>query len=180
MERKGKKAVTRPVGENGVSMFTLSTCNRLITSFSLQQCQQAYAHMDMDLKRHLPSKLDSIGPEYGLVELSYPSFTRAYGFTLASLSAADAVEGLSALLEAAKGVRLEIEKEGGRNGGEWFGGTRAWTVGRGEEDKENLDPKQDGEGDDNTQVKKKEQAWHVANFWIAYDALEEWVGNASL
>jgi cell division control protein 45 len=129
--------------------------------------------MDMDLKRHLPSKLDGIAPEYGLVELSYPSFTRAYGFTLASLSAADAVEGLCALLEAAKGVRLEIEKEGGRNGGEWFGGTRAWTVGRPEDDKENVDPQGHADGEEGTQVKKKEQAWHVANFWIAYDALEE-------
>jgi len=129
--------------------------------------------MDMDLKRHLPSKLDSIGPEYGLVELSYPSFTRAYGFTLASLSAADAVEGLSALLEAAKGVRLEVQKEGGKNGGEWFGGTRTWNVGRDEDDQEGTDSKQDGEGEDATQVKKPDQAWHVANFWIAYDALEE-------
>ena len=148
---------------------------RVDNSFSLQQCQQAYAHMDMDLKRNLPDKLDSIAPEYGLVELSYPSFTRAFGFTLPSLSAADAVEGLSALLEAARGVRLEVEKEGGRNGGEWFGGTRAWSVGRnGEEDKENIDPRKDTEnGDDGTQVKKKEQSWHVANFWIAYDALEE-------
>ena len=134
--------------------------------------------MDMDLKRHLPSKLDSIAPEYGLVELSYPSFTRAYGFTLASLSAADAVEGISALLEAAKGLRLEVDKEGGRGGGEWFGGTRTWTVGNREEDnKENVDPRkadgQNGGQEDGTQVKKKEQAWHVANFWIAYDALEE-------
>jgi hypothetical protein len=24
-----------------------------------------------------------------------------------------------------------------------------------------------------TQEKKKEQAWHVSNFWIAYDACEE-------
>ena len=146
--------------------------------FSLQQCQQAWAHMDMDLKKHLPSKLESIGPEYGLVELSYPSFNRHFGFTLSSLSAADAVEGVSALLEAAKGVRLEVDKEGGRNGGEWFGGTRTWHVGkREEEDKENIDPrrKKDDEGADEGQKEegKKNQAWNVANFWIAYDALEE-------
>ena len=131
--------------------------------------------MDMDLKRHLPSKLDGIAPEYGLVELSYPSFIRAYGFTLSALSAADAVEGISALLEAAKGVRLEIEKEGGKNGGEWFGGTRTWSIGKLEEDKEDVDAQGENENEDGTQIKKKEQAWHVANFWIAYDALEEWV-----
>ena len=135
--------------------------------------------MDMDLKKHLPSKLQSIGPEYGLVELSYPSFQRHFGFTLSSLSAADAVEGISALLEAAKGVKMEVDKEGGRGGGEWFGGTRAWTVGRREdEDKENIDPRRrkgdDGEKDDLTQEEgRKAQAWHVSNFWTAYDALGE-------
>ncbi|ORY34922.1 CDC45 family [Naematelia encephala] len=145
--------------------------------FSLQQCQQAYAHMDMDLKRNLPDKLEAIAPEYGLVELSYPSFTRAYGFQLSSLSAADAVEGISALLEAAEGVRLEVEKEGGRGGGEWFGGTLRWSIGNGlsrEEDKENRDPRRtEGDVPEATQEKKKEQAWHVRNFWTAYDALEE-------
>jgi cell division control protein 45 len=131
--------------------------------------------MDMDLKRHLPEKLEAIAPEYGLVELAYPSFTRAYGFQLASLSAADAVEGLSALLEAAMGVRLEVDREGGRGGGEWFGGTRRWAVG-GVEDKENVDPRRTAEVQQiagETQEKRKEQAWHVQNFWIAFDALEE-------
>ena len=131
--------------------------------------------MDMDLKRELPERLEAIAPEYGLIELAYPSFTRAYGFQLAALSAADAVEGLSALLEAAMGVRLEVEREGGRGGGEWFGGTKRWAVG-GVEDKENVDPsrKEDAQqapGD--TQEKKKDQGWHIQNFWIAFDALEE-------
>jgi cell division control protein 45 len=146
--------------------------------------------MDMSLKRSLPEKLDAIAPEYGLVELSYPSFTRTFGFQLASLSAADAVEGLCALLEAAVGVRMEVEKEGGRGGGEWFGGTRMWNVGGGvgvgsreanaavggTEDKENVNPRRGATAQDppsETQEKKKEQAWHVTNFWIAYDACEE-------
>jgi cell division control protein 45 len=136
--------------------------------------------MDMDLKKTLPGKLEAIAPEYGLIELAYPSFTRTYGFQLASLSAADAVEGLSSLLEAAMGVRLEVEREGGRNGGEWFGGTRTWNYGGGiasrngstNEDKENVDPR--GNVDDApTQEKKKEENWHAQNFWIAYDACEE-------
>lgn len=139
--------------------------------------------MDMDLKRQLPEKLEGIAPEYGLIELQYPSFTRSYGFQLASLSAGDAVEGVSALLEAATGARLEVEKEGGRGGGEWFGGTRIWNVGggvvsreaNGAEDKENRDPRRTAQSDapPETQQKRKEQAWHVANFWIAYDALDE-------
>lgn len=164
------------------SDIVLSIEQKLTTSFSLQQCQQNYSHMDMTLKKELPSKLDAIAPEYGLIELVYPSFTRAFGFQLSSLSAADAVEGLSALLEAAQGVRLEVEKEGGRNGGEWFGGTRMWNIGGGVApikslslDKENVDPRgagANGEGEA-TQEKKKEQSWHVQNFWTAYDALEE-------
>ena len=130
--------------------------------------------MDMDLKRNLPSTLDSIGPEYGLVELTYPSFVRAHGFTLASLSAADAVEGIEALLEAAKGVKLEVVKESGKNGGEWFGGTHRWTVGRDAgEDKENVDPSGETQEDGAEPDKKREKVWHIANFWIAYDALEE-------
>lgn len=137
--------------------------------------------MDTNLKRILPEKLEAIAPEYGLIELSYPSFSRSFGFALSSLSAADAVEGLSALLEAATGQRMEIEREGGRNGGEWFGGTRAWNIGGREaglgEDKENIDPSaSNGQGEiqgKETQGKKKEQSWQVANFWIAYDACEE-------
>lgn len=148
--------------------------------YSLQQCQQAYSHMDMDLKKTLPEKLEAIAPEYGLIELAYPSFTRTYGFQLSSLSAADAVEGLSSLLEAAVGVRLEVEREGGRNGGEWFGGTRTWNYGGGvaairnggTEDKENVDPR--GNNDEApTQEKKKDENWYAQNFWIAYDACDE-------
>lgn len=166
-------------------------------SFSLQQCTQSYPHMDTNLKRSLPEKLEAIAPEYGLIELSYPSFSRSFGFALSALSAADAVEGLSALLEAATGQRMEIEREGGRNGGEWFGGTRAWNVngreagsgngaGSGSGDgKENVDPAAAaGQGQSRSvggdemvketqEGKRKEQSWQVANFWIAYDACEE-------
>lgn len=132
--------------------------------FSLLQCQQAYAHMDVGLKRDLRGKLDAIAPEYGLVELEYTSFVRAYGFELAALSAADAVEGLQALLEAAKGIRLEVEQDGGRGGGEWFGAMKVWSV-----DDEPAPPpeKENGAGTG------AEQPWHVQNFWIAYDACDK-------
>ncbi|WVQ96170.1 hypothetical protein IAU59_003273 [Kwoniella sp. CBS 9459] len=148
--------------------------------FSLQQCQQSWAHMDMELKRRLPEKLDSIAPEYGLIELSYPSFTRAYGFQLSSLSAADAVEVISSLLDIAVGVRLEVDRQGGKGGGEWFGGTTRWNVGTREADaakgdgKENVDPNGRGDdGQDGTQTEKKKEDWHVTNFWIAYDACDD-------
>lgn len=126
--------------------------------FSLQQCQQAYAHMDVGLKRDLRGKLDAIAPEYGLVELEYMSFVRAYGFQMAALSAADAIEGLEALLEAAKGIRLEVEQDGGRGGGEWFGGMKNWSI---------------GDDDEAAGAEGVDQPWHVQNFWIAYDACDE-------
>lgn len=149
----------------------------LTSRFSLMQCRQAYAHMDMDLKRQLRDKLDATAPDYGLVELAYPSFTRSYGFRLATLSAADAVEGVSALLEAATGVRIEVEIEGGQGGGEWFGGGRQWNVGGMGGTIGDSEPKRSGndgeENADDEEVRsgRKEQAWNVTNFWIAYDAL---------
>ncbi|ODN78465.1 hypothetical protein L202_04101 [Cryptococcus amylolentus CBS 6039] len=142
--------------------------------YSIQQCNQTWTHMDMELKRQLPEVLESVGPEYGLVELSYPSFTRAYGFSLSSLSAADAVEVISSLLDVAVGVRLEVDRAGGKGGGEWFGGTTRWSVGtreaevagvRNDEDDKNEEDGEEGEA--------KDRDWHVTNFWIAYDACDD-------
>jgi len=98
--------------------------------------------MDMDLKKQLLTKLEIIAPEYGMVELSYPSFMRCYGFRTQPLSAADAVEAVSALLDIAGGVRVEIEVEGARNGGEWFGSGRLWEMldKSVKEDRENISP----------------------------------------
>ena len=73
--------------------------------------------MDMDLKYQLRDKLDAIAPEYSMVELTHPSFVRYYGYHMQPLSATDAVDALNALLDAATGVRIEVEADGGRNGG---------------------------------------------------------------
>ena len=81
-------------------------------SFSTAQSQQPYSHMDMALKRDLHDRLQAITPEYGMTELSYSSFTRCCGYRASPLSAADSVEAVSALLDAAGGVRVEIEVEG--------------------------------------------------------------------
>jgi cell division control protein 45 len=43
---------------------------------------------------------------------------------------------------------------------------------QGQEEKENVDPRANGE-EVATQEKKREDKWHVQNFWIAYDACEE-------
>jgi cell division control protein 45 len=144
--------------------------------------------MDIDLKSSLRSKLDSIAPEYGLLELSYPSFTRCFGYRSPPLSAADAVEAISALLDVAGGVRMEVEVEGARNGGEWFGGGRVWEVEgrRGErrgrmmegvsevpgEDRKRAESA-DGEGEEEKLEAKMEVEWWKKNFWTAFDALSE-------
>lgn len=153
-----------------------------IHSFSVIETQQTYSHMAKDLKLSLRDKLDQIAPEYGLVELTYPSFTRCYGFLSQPISACDYVEAVSALLDVAGGVRMEVEVEGARNGGEWFGGGRVWEAGgresgaRRDADKENVlvggvggaHGKEKG-GEENAE----ELQWWVRNFWTAYDALDE-------
>lgn len=140
--------------------------------------------MDMDLKRGLVKKLDDVAPEYGLVELSYPSFMRCYGYHSQPLSAADAVESVNALLDFAGGSRLEIELEGHRNGGEWFGGGKQWEASGYEKDVlpvikpngagTNAANRDQGEGDENTDEKGGVDSWKK-NFWSAYDALTEYV-----
>jgi cell division control protein 45 len=136
--------------------------------------------MDMDLKRQLRDKLDAIAPEYGMVELTYPSFVRCYGYHMQPLSAADAVDALNALLDAATGVRIEVEADGARNGGEWFGGGRVWRAagrwgipetkekasGRGRNQEEELAAEAERE-------EEERESWLVRNFWNAFDALEE-------
>lgn len=148
--------------------------------------------MDMSLKKDLQAKLESITPEYGMVELTYASFMRCCGYRSLPLGAADSVEAVSALLDAASGVRLEIEVEGARNGGEWFGAGRAWAV-HGQQNKwtdderENIPPggapsapagvgangKKPSEAENEEDPKKGTvQPW-VRNFWSAYDSLNE-------
>jgi len=97
------------------------------------------------------------------------------------------VEGVGALLEAASGVKLEVEVEGGRGGGEWFGGSRTWQLPGRSEGKENqpVGPARPAvagggakEGEQkSTQLAEeeereaREEEWWVGNFWSAYDAL---------
>ncbi|KAI0647210.1 CDC45-like protein [Trametes meyenii] len=149
--------------------------------FSITETQQPYPHMAKDLKLSLRQKLDQLAPEYGLVELSYPSFARCFGYRSQPLSAGDAIEALAALLAVAGGTRIEVEVEGARNGGEWFGGGKLWEgvrEGRARDDeRENVPPgvlanvkaRADGKEDD----AGEDVGWWVKNFWAAYDALND-------
>ncbi|KAH9180579.1 CDC45-like protein [Lactarius sanguifluus] len=145
--------------------------------FSIPQTQQLYAHMDMDLKRQLRDKLDAIAPEYGMIELTYPSFVRCYGYHMQPLSAADAVDALNALLDVATGVQIEVELDGARNGGEWFGGARVWrAAGRWgvPEANETANMHDNGQEEHAAEARVEErESLLVRNFWNAFDALED-------
>ncbi|QRW27499.1 PAB-dependent poly(A)-specific ribonuclease subunit PAN2 [Rhizoctonia solani] len=88
--------------------------------------------------------------------------------------------GRSALLDAGTGVRLEVEVDGGRGGGEWFGGARIWNAGDGiaknkpatmtgggGKDSIGLEGPSGGKNEDEDE---KNKAWRH-NFWLAYDSL---------
>ncbi|KAF9105529.1 hypothetical protein BGX27_009575 [Mortierella sp. AM989] len=68
-------------------------------SFSLEECNQVFAHMSIDLKRILKDRLESVAPEYGLNEILYTSFTRSYGYR-GVMSASDVVYSVTSLLES--------------------------------------------------------------------------------
>lgn len=187
---RGRKRLHGLLAKMGYVIVLFRSNHYILTSslsrFSTVQSQQTYSHMDMALKKDLHAKLEAITPEYGMVELAYASFTRCAGYRAAPLSAADGVEAVSALLDAAGGVRLEVEIEGARNGGEWFGGGHVWTLGglQGtrwrDEERENIPPggvmsaqkPNVEEGEEEDQGKKTVQ-WWVRNFWTAFDSLNE-------
>lgn len=149
--------------------------------------------MARDLKQSLRHKLDEIAPEYGLVELTYPSFARCFGYRSQPFSASDTVEAVGALIDVASGIRMEVEIEGARNGGEWFGSGKVWEAngkeGRRDDDRENIPPgslasilksrgKVSSKGNDNGEEGEEggdshDIDWWVKNFWIAFDALSE-------
>ncbi|KAG9327577.1 hypothetical protein KVV02_003822 [Mortierella alpina] len=67
--------------------------------FSLEECNQVFAHMSIDLKKILKERIEFVAPEYGLHEVLYTSFTRSYGFR-GLMSAGDVVHSVTSLLES--------------------------------------------------------------------------------
>lgn len=162
-------------------------------SFSLAQCRQTFDHMDLDLRRALTSRIESIAPEYGLTECVYASFLRSFGYQSSAMSAADAVEGLTALLTAAHGVRIDVDAPGmtfagmgvgaggqrgaygaatgeGQTSSEMFVGKRAWNLGGRTDNKEKSTDADDDE-EDADGAKSNEADW-VRNFFSAYNSLD--------
>lgn len=188
MERKRAEEFIWNVSKDGVNFSTIDDLVILVKltqslhRYSLQQCQQTYAHMDLDLKNNLFSKVDELAPEYGLTELTYASFIRKAGYR-SDISSADTVEGLGALLEVATGVRLDFGNGGvgtGAAGGgreEWSEGVKNWVKrdgsGSSVENKrpENGEVDEDEEGAAAAAMEKREFDWATRNFWLAWDAL---------
>lgn len=133
--------------------------------------------MDIDLKRQLRHQMDTIAPEYGLVDLAYPSFVRSFGFRSQPLCAADVVEGVSALIQAATGVRLEVEAPGDHGGGELFGGGHIWDFERKSKPENHAvvtefwKAQRPGYAAGEDGVTDVGDKWWIRNFWVALDAL---------
>ncbi|CAO1630568.1 unnamed protein product [Parajaminaea phylloscopi] len=170
--------------------------------FSLVHSRQHYNNMPLDLRDSLTRRLDAIAPEYGLTELVFKSFIRSFGFRSNPLSAADAVEGLNALLVAATGQRIEVQDEaltfsGAASTGldrgsygdnvapvssELFGAKRMWSLGgttvassRGGEEKagQGQDVGNDsGIVNEEAEGTSRQSEAWVRNFFIAYEALD--------
>ncbi|KAF9131141.1 hypothetical protein BGW39_002171 [Mortierella sp. 14UC] len=66
--------------------------------FSLEECNQVFAHMSIELKKILKERVELVAPEYGLHEVLYTSFTRSYGYR-GLMSASDVVYSVTSLLE---------------------------------------------------------------------------------
>lgn len=69
----------------------------------LAQCKLDFQSMELELKESLPTRISKYAGEFGLDDVSFPSFVRDFGFIL-RLSASDAVYALMALLEAPRAV----------------------------------------------------------------------------
>ncbi|GAA6032258.1 hypothetical protein JCM8097_007149 [Rhodosporidiobolus ruineniae] len=152
---------------------------------SLNESSETYAHMSSDLKSSIYPMLQEQKDAYALWDLDYPSFVRKSGWRV-DLSAADCVEALGAMLEAATGVRLDFggavdgqralvgAEKGGMGGGgghhdaatqhggreEWAAGIRSWVVKGGEGgegDKENRAPAAGGEEDEGMTEKERRE-----------------------
>ncbi|KAI8363401.1 CDC45 family [Mortierella sp. GBAus27b] len=85
--------------------------------FSLEECNQVFTHMSIDLKRILKDRLESVAPEYGLHEILYTSFTRSYGYR-GLMSASDVVHAVTGLLEASPKTLVALGQRAADNGQE--------------------------------------------------------------
>jgi cell division control protein 45 len=70
--------------------------------FPLQQCKQKFSVMSSEIKELLPEKLEEHAADFGLVDVTFPSFVKTLDNKL-QLSAADCVHVVAALLDVGVG-----------------------------------------------------------------------------
>ncbi|KAG0337928.1 hypothetical protein BG000_004793 [Podila horticola] len=119
--------------------------------FSLEECNQVFAHMSIDLKKILRDRIETVSPEYGLNEILYTSFTRSYGYR-GLMSASDAVYAVTSLLETSPAASVAL------------GYSVEWTS-NGESDSDRLN-------DTSPQNIEIPQSWWHTSFFKACDALD--------
>ncbi|KAI7852391.1 CDC45 family [Circinella umbellata] len=78
--------------------------------FSIQQCEQVYTHMDINLKEILRNKIETVAPLYGLTDICFPSFARTFGWKQ-RFSASDAVYSLVTLLETSPESAIRLGED---------------------------------------------------------------------
>lgn len=120
--------------------------------------------MDMELKKILRSKIDTVAPLYGLTDICFPSFSRSYGWR-GQTSASDAVYSLSALLETSPEVAHRLGETVEWNNAE------QWS----DEADDDTNVTQDGRPEE-PRPKKSKNRWWLQNFYTAYDALDRYFG----
>ncbi|KAK6515867.1 hypothetical protein TWF281_004458 [Arthrobotrys megalospora] len=122
---------------------------------SLQQCNQKYVYMDMDLKRGLREKLEVYKARYGLEEIVREGVVRCWGWN-GCLSAGDVAVIVGCLLEVGKG-----------------GKAKKSTAPPGKSSKKGLGTVEEEDLDAATKLEDEEVQESIANFQAAYDAIED-------
>ncbi|KAG0368720.1 CDC45 family [Gamsiella multidivaricata] len=126
--------------------------------FSLEECQQVFAHMSIDLKKILKDRLEQVAPEFGLHEILYTSFTRSYGYR-GIISASDVAHSVTSLLESSKEALVALGHESNRIAEESLR-TSAVTGRSSDENDEN-----------------ETSSWWTDNFYRACDSLDRGGGE---
>ncbi|KAF3931346.1 hypothetical protein ABW19_dt0209622 [Dactylella cylindrospora] len=122
---------------------------------SLQQCNQKYVYMDMDLKKDLREKLELYKGRYGLDEIVREGVVRCWGWN-GCLSGGD--------VAVIVGCLLEVGKQGRTKGGGWNINANGTSNGKVVEE---------DNGDAMAKLEDEEAQMSIVNFQAAYDAIED-------
>ncbi|KAF3173212.1 hypothetical protein EYR41_010061 [Orbilia oligospora] len=123
---------------------------------SLQQCNQKYVYMDMDLKKGLREKLEVYKARYGLDEIVREGVVRCWGWN-GCLSAGDVAVIVGCLLEVGKSGKAKRGASGLSKSGK---------KGPGAASEEDLNAAA-------AKLEDEEVQESIANFQAAYDAIED-------